>query len=233
MEIKVLGNNPNGNRRATNFIVLHHAAATYARGRAIEKIYEFHAGQWPDYDATAYHVIIQEDNDGIWRAYQTLKSFNQIGAGVYGRNHESVHICIADNFTVKHPTVHQMQVAAEVTNELQQRYPLAKVVSHKDIDLPGYGTECPGTLRDIRWSDFLALVSYEPNYLSLWGQKFPYIPHWGIPTYWRENTELGECISHEIYTTEYVIQHFRHGLVIYEIETGRANHTFYEGVFLS
>lgn len=230
MKQRIMGNNPNGNRTQTNYIVIHHAAYKYPRGRAIERIYNYHSLIWPAYDAIAYHIVVQEESGGDWQVYQTLP-FNQIGAGVYGRNHESVHICLADDFTAQWPSEQQLYALATAIREMQDRYPFARVVGHRDIDLPGWRTACPANIKSV-WADLMAMVSEQIDYQSLWGEKYPYIERWGIPTYWRENTELGECISHEIYTSEYVIQHFMNGLIMYEIRTGRANHAFYKGVFL-
>lgn len=138
---------PNGARQTTRFIAFHHAAFTYPVGGAALSIYNYHRSRWPAYAAAGYHVICQQDADGI-HAYQ-VNPHDMQGAGVAGRNHETYHVCAATNFTGL-PSADWFEASALALAEAKQRYPQAQIVGHKEIALPGYETACPGP----RWLDW-------------------------------------------------------------------------------
>jgi hypothetical protein len=134
---------PNGNRARTTYIVFHHAAYTYPVGGAVQSIYNYHRSRWPAYNACGYHIICQQDADGI-HAYQ-VNPHDMQGAGVAERNHECYHVCCATNFTGT-PSDAWLDAGAAALADAKRRYPQGQIVGHKEIALPGYGTTCPGAL---------------------------------------------------------------------------------------
>lgn len=145
IEERAFWTNPNAPRPITSFIVVHHAAAFYPQGRAVQKIYEYHAKKWPDYHAAAYAEIIQIEAGGDTLGCHIMYPPDLIGAGVWGRNDDTFHICAATNFTSV-PSDEWIEAIARRVVAAKQRYPNAVVVGHKDIALKGHETECPGQL---------------------------------------------------------------------------------------
>ena len=141
-ELKQYWTSKNGNRQTTNFIVIHHAAATYAKGNAVQAIYNYHRSIWASYNAAGYHVICQEETDGSIQCYLVNPPDMQ-GAGVAYRNHETFHICLATNFT-KYPEKRWIDAAREAYLWASVRYPNARLVGHKDIAMHNSPTACPG-----------------------------------------------------------------------------------------
>lgn len=141
-----LWTNPNGMRPATRTIVVHHAAATYPAGIAAEKIYSYHAKKWPDYHAAAYHEILDRFPDGAIRC-SIMNPPGIIGAGVYGRNDDTFHICAATNF-LGIPADDWIDAIAQRCAAAMKRYSGAVVRGHKEITIPGHQTACPGALWD-------------------------------------------------------------------------------------
>lgn len=137
--------NPNDDRATTRIIAIHHAGATYTPGTAAEQIYAYHAKKWPDYHAAAYHDIIERFPDGSLRC-SIMNPPNVIGAGVWGRNGDTFHICAATTFT-DIPTSDWIDAIAERAAVALGRWPDALIKGHKELALPGHATSCPGA----RW----------------------------------------------------------------------------------
>ncbi len=137
--------NPNGLRDVTRQIVVHHAAAFYSPGKAVAEIYKFHSSKWPDYHAIAYHEVIQIEADRETLGCHITNPPDLIGAGVFGRNDDTFHVCAATNFTAI-PSDEWIEALARRCVAAKQRYPDAVIVGHKDIALKGHKTDCPGQL---------------------------------------------------------------------------------------
>lgn len=144
-EERALWTNPNGPRAVTTYIVIHHAAAVYAPGKAVRAIYDYHTHEWPDYHAAAYAEIIQIEADGAHLGCHLMYHPEQIGAGVWGHNGDTFHICAATNF-VGMPDDAFVEALAQRAAAAKSRYPSAQIVGHKEIALPGHETACPGQL---------------------------------------------------------------------------------------
>mgnify|MGYP000744739437 CR=1 FL=1 len=134
-------------RTVTNLIVIHHAAASYGPGKAVNAIWQYHAARWPDYGRIGYHEVIQIEHDGVTLRAHQVNAPDMVGAGVYGRNHECYHICAATNFSGI-PDDAWIEALAQRAADAQRRYPRAALVGHREITIPGHSTSCPGT----RWS---------------------------------------------------------------------------------
>lgn len=210
---------PNGARAATRFIVFHHAAFLYAVGDATRSIYTYHRSRWPVYNAAGYHIICQQDADGI-HAYQ-MNPHNMQAAGVANRNHECYHVCAATNFT-GFPSADWLEASAQALADAQLRYPLAKIVGHTEIATPGNGTTCPGALWSAWKPDLLARVDYllapppPPNWAALWGpiaSPDETTWAWSIPKLWQQHyARLGKCLAPALYGDDgAVVQMFEGG----------------------
>lgn len=131
-------------RKLTNYIVIHHAAFNYQNGKAVQQIYDYHRHKWVDYGRIGYHVVLQKDTDGIVRSYQ-VNPFDLFSASVYARNHEIFSICCALNITGLLPADYYAELRALLIDVVIPKYPNAKIVGHKEIAVPGWFTNCPGT----------------------------------------------------------------------------------------
>lgn len=133
----------NPNRQNTLYIVIHHAAAVYSKGGAVQSIYNYHKNKWPTYGAAGYHVICQEELDGSI-SVNLVNNPDVIGAGVAFMNSSTFHICMATNFRNTIPERRWIDAAIEAVEWARAKYPTAQVVGHRDIAKPGNATSCPG-----------------------------------------------------------------------------------------
>lgn len=145
-------------RLRTSYIVVHHAAFEYERGRACQSIFSYHSRKWPKYGRIGYHVVLQEELDG-GIGYHLVNPLRIQGANVLKRNHEVVGICCATNFTGLPPEKWYVALV-EGLRHLRRWYPNAPIVGHTDVALPEGRTSCPGP-RWLEWrsrllSDVLA-----------------------------------------------------------------------------
>ncbi len=138
--LRSLWTNPNPRRTKTDYIVIHHAAASYRPGTAVQSIYRYHASKWPDYHAAGYHCIIQEEPDGRFLPYLVNNPY-QIGAGVKGYNHVSFHICLATNLTNQRPHERWLHAAQQAVLWAAHLFPTATLVGHRELTAT---TVCPG-----------------------------------------------------------------------------------------
>ena len=136
-------------RRETDTIVIHHAAARYQAGQAVESIYKYHKTKWPAYNAAGYHIIIQRNTDQRLGIYVVNNPF-VIGAGVLNHNHHTFHICLADDFTTTVPSDDWIEATAHAVRYAQTLFPNATIVGHRELGT----TTCPG-LRWFEWKPAL------------------------------------------------------------------------------
>jgi hypothetical protein len=167
-ELKQYWTAKNDNRQTTNFIVIHHAAATYRKGDAVRVIHAYHSSKWPNYSGIGYHAICQEEQDNSIQCY-LVNPPNMIGAGVANRNHETFHICLATNLT-GYPEARWIDAAREAYQYARKLYPNARLVGHKDIALSAFPTSCPGK----EWPKWKAdLESIESDVLIVGNRTIP------------------------------------------------------------
>jgi hypothetical protein len=141
-------------RLKTDFIVVHHAGAIYQKGNACRAIFNFHSQKWPKYGRIGYHIVLQEEVDNSI-TMQIVNPLGIVGANVAQRNHQVVGICAATNFlNVRQPEQKWLDAIRFSLQYVQNIYPLARVVGHKDIALPEYATTCPGNYWD-SWKHYV------------------------------------------------------------------------------
>lgn len=129
-------------RRATKYIVVHHAAYEYRPGMACHSIFNYHSSKWPGYGRIGYQVVLQLEATGTINRYN-VNPLDCVGANVALRNHEVIGVCCATNF-MGIPSAEWFTALVVTIRDLMQRYPNAAVVGHKDIAKEGYATACPG-----------------------------------------------------------------------------------------
>ena len=121
-------------RRATDAIVLHHAAARVASAEDIHKAHlQRDGGTWA---GIGYHLYIRKDGS-IHRGRPIWAS----GAHVLGHNYHTLGICCEGNYDEE--TVmpaEQLQAVREALAYLKGLYPSAAIKCHRDLQ----ATACPG-----------------------------------------------------------------------------------------
>lgn len=117
-------------RSSTQYIVLHHAAASVC---SPEDIHEWHLKR--GWAGAGYHYFVRKD--GI---VYSLRPENTVGAHCQGYNSKSIGICCEGNFEVEQMGEKQSAALIELVRYLKKKYPNAKIVGHRDLA----ATNCPG-----------------------------------------------------------------------------------------
>jgi len=213
------------NRERTEYIVVHHANAFYSPGTACASILKAHSARpdFGDYHRIGYHAVLQIERNATIAMHLVNPSL-MWGAGVFDRNDVCWHVCAATTFTAL-PSDEWIEAIARACVYAKSLFPDAKIVGHKDVTVPGHGSECPGQL----WSSWklrllgrvAALQIALPDPWLNWGAAFPLNPaqrEWGIPQCWLKNQWLGQARSAEVYQPDgsRSIQWFVGGWIIYE-----------------
>jgi hypothetical protein len=149
----------NPRRTTTEYIVIHHAGATYKPGTAANAIYSYHRTRWPTYNAAGYHIIIQAEADGTKHVVLVNDPW-VTGAGVLNHNHHAFHICLADDFLTRTPDESWITAAKIAVAFAKTLFPNATVVGHRDLG----ATSCPGNY----WAEWRAALTDIPSPLQLW-----------------------------------------------------------------
>lgn len=122
---------PLQSRTRTDYIVLHHAAASNA---SVETVHNWHLQR--GFSGIGYHYYIRKDGT-VYRG----RPENAIGAHVDGYNSVSVGVCAEGDYTKETMPAPQKEALICLVRELKKRYPNARVVGHKDLAK----TVCPGS----------------------------------------------------------------------------------------
>ena len=117
-------------RQKTNYIVLHHAAASKCSADDIHRIHLNNG--WA---GIGYHFYVRKDGS-IYRG----RPIDTVGAQTYGYNSQSIGICFEGNFEQETMTDAQLKAGREIVAYARNYYPNAKIVRHRDLN----STACPG-----------------------------------------------------------------------------------------
>lgn len=123
--------------RLINLIVIHCSGSPNGRPDTIQDIDRVHKEggfvrqeQWsdiqnPGLNHVGYHFVV-----GVNGALWTGRHLDEIGAHVKGFNQKSIGICLigTDKFTLS-----QWETLKENVTALRQKFPLAKIVGHRDL----------------------------------------------------------------------------------------------------
>ena len=123
------------------YIVLHHSAVSRKDNQnQFDAIRKGHIEK--GYGNIGYNWLIEPSGD-----LKEGRKQDKPGAHCYGRNHDSLGICIAGNFSKEYPTILQEDSLFILLNTLTKQYPNAKIMHHRDF----CNTQCPGNLLPKNW----------------------------------------------------------------------------------
>jgi len=117
-------------RSRTDYIALHHAAASTA---SVEAVHNWHLQR--GFSGIGYHYYIRKDGT-VYRG----RPEDAIGAHVYGYNSVSIGVCAEGDYTKETMPAPQKEALISLVKDLKKRYPNARIVGHKDL----VATACPG-----------------------------------------------------------------------------------------
>lgn len=129
-------------KRATTLAIFVHAADTPpTMDIGWREIHQWHTRD-NGWSAIGYHVVIRRDG-----TIEAGRPLDAVGAHVASRNSDSVGVCMIGGkgkFSGMNPEAHytkeQLASLLVVLKELQERYPKAEVMGHRDADK---GKQCP------------------------------------------------------------------------------------------
>ena len=134
--------------------MVHHAAALYRQVTAIEDIRAVHSYHLSKgWGGIGYHRVLAETVNGgpigdFWVSDPNLQR-----AHIAYRNHECIGLSMLTNVDTHPnalPAAKWLAALIDAVANLKRLYPAAKIVGHREVALPGYGTACPGK----RWFDW-------------------------------------------------------------------------------
>lgn len=117
-------------RAETQYIVLHHAAASNC---SPEDIHSWHLKR--GWIGAGYHYLVRKDG-----TVYSLRPENTVGAHCEGYNSRSIGICCEGNFDVEQMGEKQKTALIELVSSLKKKYLNARIVGHRDLA----ATNCPG-----------------------------------------------------------------------------------------
>lgn len=122
-------------RKYTEYIILHHAAAKTA---SPEQIHEWHlqrdGGTWA---GIGYNFYVRKNGE-----IHEGRGLNQSGAHTTGYNSLSVGVCFEGDFSKESVmSLAQLDAGKKLLRYLREIYPNAKIICHRDVN----NTACPGT----------------------------------------------------------------------------------------
>lgn len=118
-------------RTKTDYIVVHHTAATY--DYTVSEIHAMHLNN--GWSGIGYHYYIRKDGS-IYEG----RPKNAIGAHAEGYNYRSISVCLSGNFETETPTDAQLVSLSFIIKKLRTDYPNAVIVGHRELN----STACPG-----------------------------------------------------------------------------------------
>ena len=117
-------------RKSTNYIVIHHAAASKL---SVDDIHRIHINN--GWAGIGYHFYVRKDGK-IYRG----RPIDTVGAQTSNYNSQSIGICFEGNFEKETMTDAQLKAGREIVAYARKYYPNAKIVKHRDLN----ATACPG-----------------------------------------------------------------------------------------
>lgn len=124
--------------RKIKAIIIHHSASPRLNTN-VSKIKQWHKAK--GWDHIGYHRIIGMDGS----VAHTL-SFDKEGYHVYGKNADSIGICVVGNFENEEPTRKQIEKLIQELVIICKKFGLtsANIYGHYEYALPDQSTACPG-----------------------------------------------------------------------------------------
>ena len=123
--------------------MIHHSAVNI--DSTAESIAAYH-GEHNGWPGIGYSFVVRWDGSVEWCHDLDVMSYH-----VAGRNRECLGICLPGDWSVDHPPARVLIATLDLLHWLRPQLPAGvRIVGHRDIALPGYGTSCPGD----SWSDW-------------------------------------------------------------------------------
>ena len=117
-------------RHTTTRIILHHAAASKCTA---QQIHQWHlANGWV---GIGYHFLVRKDGS-VYRG----RPEDTVGAHAGNNNYDSIGVCFEGSFDRERMNEVQRKAGAELVAYLKDKYGIAKVQKHSDVNATG----CPG-----------------------------------------------------------------------------------------
>jgi len=140
---------------AVTYIVIHYSATPVERDVSSKDIDAMHRAR--GFRKIGYHWYIRKDGSVEKGRDLSQPGRFEVGAHSKGENSQSIGICYEGGVTKDKPNVGfdsrtkaQKKSMIELIEKMQDRYPDAVVIGHRDM--PGAATQCPGF--DVRpWWD--------------------------------------------------------------------------------
>lgn len=143
-------------RTKTNYIVLHHAAASKCSAADVDS---WHKGN--GWSGIGYHFFVRKDGS-IYRG----RPIDTVGAQVSGHNSDTLGICAEGNYmTDTMPEVQKKAICQLISYLKSNYYPKAQIVGHKYWK----GSVCPG--------DKYPLAEIQQNYNKYDIEEYTEIDH--------------------------------------------------------
>lgn len=166
-------------------IAVHHTVtdlspdATEAQERShIRAIDRYHVSL--NYGSFGYHCIVFKSG----RVYQTGDPSRSL-AHVKDRNHQLRGVTLVGDFTSTLPDAKQLAGLAEALTFLDGAN--LSIKGHNDWSVPGWGTECPGRIREVNFSELLK-GHQEPIWVPSKSQV-AHTLHFAYTGYYKNNRE--------------------------------------------
>lgn len=147
------------------YIILHHSGTLEGN---VNSFRQYHVGVygWSD---VGYHFIICNGRGGADGEIQEGRDILKTGAHAYGRNHDSVGICLVGDFTVGKPTPAQILSLYGLIKTLMRQYPIEPehILAHREVN----PTECPGSLDVLAIRAAIAQGQSPNDYEGHWAEE--------------------------------------------------------------
>ena len=137
-------------RLTTSRVIFHHSLSTSG---GVQQIREWHLARgWED---IGYHYVVTDSGD-----VQSGRDLRLQGAHTYGRNRDSVGVCLVGDFRYTEPSYEQIGGAQRLYHQLCRIYSKSLDIEfHRDTDDQN---PCPGVMLD-RY-DFLEILKRADPY---------------------------------------------------------------------
>lgn len=117
-------------RKNTNRIILHHAAAINCTADDVDRWHKNNG-----WTCIGYHFFVRKNGE----VYRGRKE-SAVGAHANGSNSDSIGVCFEGNFEVESMPEAQAKAGQELVAYLKNKYGINKVQKHRDVN----NTSCPG-----------------------------------------------------------------------------------------
>lgn len=132
-------------RKATNAIVVHHAAASTCDAQIIDKWHKRNG-----WTGIGYHFLVRK----VGGIVETGRPLDTIGAHCLNHNSDTIGICFEGDFDKEKMSAEQLKTGQELIANIRSTYGKdIKIVRHKDL----MATDCPG-----KYFPFDELIATEP-----------------------------------------------------------------------